>query len=188
MQENCKNPPFMCPLSAQTELTVCCYREEQQCLCFTVWLLFAQTDNDGLKMWYSTSQLWVEITDSRRVEVALPSLTHIYCLTSLPVQQLVQCKESGGASSFKETISVSVQAARLCFKHTRYPEDVSSRSLQPHSCTSALSESAAGKVWVCNMSAYMLCCSHCALSSFHYAACAQLWLSRTKDAVEVQSS
>lgn len=113
MQENCKNPPFMCPLSAQTELTVCCYREEQQCLCFTVWLLFAQTDNDGLKMWYSTSQLWVEITDSRRVEVALPSLTHIYCLTSLPVQQLVQWKESGGASSFKETISVSVQAARL---------------------------------------------------------------------------
>lgn len=82
MQENCKNPPFMCPLSAQTELTVCCYREEQQCLCFTVWLLFAQTDNDGLKMWYSTSQLWVEITDSRRVEVALPSLTHIYCLCS----------------------------------------------------------------------------------------------------------
>lgn len=114
-----------------------------------------------------------------------PSFINPYLL---PVQQLVQWKESGGASSFKETISVSVQAARLCFKHTRYPEDVSSRSLQPRSCTSALSESAAGKVWVCNMSAYMLCCSHCALSSFHYAACAQLWLSRTKDVVEVQPS
>lgn len=39
-----------------------------------------------------------------------PSFINPYLL---PVQQLVQWKESGGASSFKETISVSVQAARL---------------------------------------------------------------------------